>query len=292
MGEEHPVQYEIRLLRKDGTEVEVENHVSVIDFEGKPASLTFTRDITERKQLEEERMEYSRDLEMRVEQRTRELLDAERMAAAGSIAAMVGHDLRGPLQSIKNAAYLLRRSAKPQEESLEIIDDSVNRATRMLQEFRDQTREDPLSVTTIDIRDLLGKAVEEIGIPDDIDATVEVDPGVKAASLDVFKIRRVLDNLIRNAVEAMPKGGEIRVKAFRGDEGLVIEVSDTGEGIPGVVMEGLFKPFHTSKPGGLGLGLAYCKRAVEAHGGSITVESEVGAGTTFMVWLPERASDP
>ena len=85
----------------------------------------------------------------------------------------------------------------------------------------------------------------------------------------------------------MLKGGELRVKASRGDEGLVIEVSDTGEGIPDVVMKNLFKPFHTSKLGGLGLGLAYCKRAVEAHGGSITVETEMGAGSTFKVILPD-----
>jgi signal transduction histidine kinase len=83
----------------------------------------------------------------------------------------------------------------------------------------------------------------------------------------------------------MPKGGELRVKASRGDEGLVIEVSDTGEGIPAVVMEDLFKPFQTTKLGGLGL--AYCKRAVEAHGGSITVETQVGAGATFTIMLPD-----
>jgi len=232
-------------------------------------------------------MEHSRDLEMRVEERTRELLDAERMAAAGSIAAMVGHDLRGPLQLIKNAAYLLKKNPEQLEEHLASIDDSVNRATEMLQEFRDQTQEDPLSIVTINLGMILKQAVDEIGILEDIDATVEVDPGVQMASLDVLKIRRVLDNLIRNAVEAMPNGGEIRVKASRGDEEFIIEVSDTGEGIPNVVMEDLYKPFHTTKPGGLGLGLAYCKRAVEAHGGSITVETEVGAGTTFKIRLPD-----
>ena len=244
-------------------------------------------DITERKQLEEARLEHSRELEMRVEERTRELLDAERMAAAGSIAAMVGHDLRGPLQSIKNAAYLLRRGLRPTEEALEIIDDSVDRATGMLQEFRDQTHESPLSVTPIKLGDLLRQAVTGIGVPENIDATVEVDPGVKEASLDILKIRRVLDNLIRNAVEAMPKGGGLRISGSRGEKGVVIEVSDTGEGIRDEAMEDLFKPFYTTKPGGMGIGLAYCKRAVEAHEGSITVETELGAGTTFKVMLPD-----
>jgi len=240
-------------------------------------------DITEVKQLEEERLEHSRELEMRVEERTRELFDAGRMAAAGSIAAMVGHDLRGPLQSIKNAAYLLDKSPESSEDALRVIKESVDRATMMLQEIRDQTHEEPLAIADVD----LGRAVEEAGIPEDIDASVGVDGGVGKASLDVLKIRRVLDNLISNAVEAMPKGGELRISGSRGEEGFVIEVSDSGEGIRDEVMEGLFKPFNTSKPGGLGLGLAYCKRAVEAHGGSITVESKVGAGTIFTVLLPE-----
>jgi two-component system sensor kinase FixL len=85
----------------------------------------------------------------------------------------------------------------------------------------------------------------------------------------------------------MLKGGALRVKTSRGDEGLVIEVSDTGEGIPDMVMEDLFKPFQTTKPGRLGLGLACYKWAVEAHGGSITVETQVGAGATFTIMLPD-----
>jgi len=284
-GEDVPSTYEYRILASSGEPRVIETSVTLIDYRGKKASLAFTREITERKKLEEERLERSRTLEMRVEERTRKLLDAERMAAAGSIAAMVGHDLRGPLQSIKNAAYLLRKGLQPTEEVLDIIDDSVNRATRMLQEFRDQTHESPLYVTTIKLGSLLRQTVKEFGIPEDIDATVDVS--VKTASLDILKIRRVLDNMLRNAVEAMPKGGELLLRASRRDKGLVIEVSDTGEGIPDVVMENLFKPFHTTKPGGLGLGLAYCKRAVEAHGGSITVETQVGAGTTFTIRLPD-----
>ena len=243
-------------------------------------------DITESKHLAEARLEHSRELEMRVEERTRDLLDAERMAAAGSLAAMVGHDLRGPLQSIKNAAYLLRRGLRPNEEALEIIDDSVDRATGMLQEFRDQTHESPLSVTPVELGGLLRRAVTGIGVPESIDVVVVVDPGVGEVSLDVLKMRRVLDNLVRNAVEAMPEGGVLRVGGSRGEEGLVVEVSDTGEGIRGEALGVLFKPFHSTKPGGMGLGLAYCKRAVEAHGGWIAVESEVGVGTTFMVVLP------
>jgi len=96
----------------------------------------------------------------------------------------------------------------------------------------------------------------------------------------------VLDNLVGNAVEAMPEGGTLTVTAEKEEDVIVISVSDTGVGIPDEELVNLFKPFQTTKKGGLGLGLAYCKRAIEDHGGKITVESKVGEGTTFTVGLP------
>jgi signal transduction histidine kinase len=99
-------------------------------------------------------------------------------------------------------------------------------------------------------------------------------------------VRRVLDNLVVNALEAMPEGGNLAVSAEMVGSEAIIKVSDTGVGIPEAELPKLFKAFHTMKPKGLGLGLAFCRRAVEAHGGSITVESKVGEGTTFTVTLP------
>ena len=120
-----------------------------------------------------------------------------------------------------------------------------------------------------------------------VDASPDVDLGVWKASLNVLTIRLVLDNLIKNAVGAMPKGGELRINGSRGEQSYVIEVSDTVEGIRAEVMEYMFKSFHTMKPGGLGLWLACCNLAVEAHGGSITVEIGVGTETAFKVKLPD-----
>ena len=248
--------------------------------------------ITEHKRLEEEHRNYSKKLESRIEERTRELLDAERMTAAGGVAAMVGHDLRGPLQTIKNAIYLLNKNPESLGETLRIIDDAVDRATMMLQEFREQTRKAPLTVSRVDLGALMAKALEGAIIPEGVNAVVEVGEGLESVPVDTFKFRRVIDNLIRNAVEAMPKGGELRVEAHLNVGEILVEVSDTGEGIPEEVMGELFKPFHTTKAGGLGLGLAYSKRAIEAHGGLITVKSEVNKGTTFTVSLPMNPSGP
>jgi signal transduction histidine kinase len=99
-------------------------------------------------------------------------------------------------------------------------------------------------------------------------------------------MRRVLDNLVKNAVEAMPDGGKLFIAVRRDADNLVIDVGDTGAGIPEESKERIFSPLYTSKPGGMGLGLTYSKRAVEAHGGSIEFKSDVGLGTTFTIKLP------
>jgi len=227
-------------------------------------------------------------LEKLVEEKTQEILDAERMVAAGRVASMVGHDLRGPLQTIRNAVYLLKRTPEKSEELLSIIKDAVQRSTEMLGEFRSRTRDTPLKIETTDLAALLNATVKEIQLPESVKMDLRAGDGLDAVSLDPLKIRRVLDNLVVNALDAMPDGGVLMMIVGKEEDEIVMIVSDTGVGIPEEEMPNLFKSFYTTKRKGLGLGLAYCKRAVEAHGGSITVKSKVGVGTTFTVELPTR----
>ena len=243
-------------------------------------------DVTERKVAERELVEYTSHLREIVEERTRELMDAERMVAAGRVASMVGHDLRGPLQTIKNAVYLLERTPEKMGEMLEVITQASDYAVDMLEELRSATRDSPLNVEETDLGDLVSRAMEEVSPGPSVEVETDIGGGLEQGALDPLKIRRVLDNLIRNALEAMHEGGTLTVRAWREGGEAKIEVGDTGVGIPESLLPDLFKPFHTTKPGGLGLGLAYCKRAVEAHGGRITVQSTEGRGTTFTVTLP------
>ena len=104
--------------------------------------------------------------------------------------------------------------------------------------------------------------------------------------VDGAKMRRVVENLVLNAFDAMPDGGELRVEEQVNDGCLVLRVSDTGVGIPSESLGKLFTPFFTTKEGGTGLGLVYCRQVVEAHGGTVSVESEAGRGTSFTVKLP------
>ncbi len=228
-------------------------------------------------------------LENLVEEKTQEILDAERMVTVGRIATMVGHDLRGPMQTISSAVYLMEKASTKSDELLQMIKDAVKRSTEMLEELRKRTRDTPLSLVRFDLVELLNSTVKGIKIPDSVMLDLRAGEGLRAVLLDPLKIRRVMDNLVGNALDAMPGGGVLTLEAGLEEDGVVIKISDTGVGIPEVEMSSLFKPFHTTKREGSGLGLAYCKRAVEVHGGTLTVITEVGVGTTFTVTIPIEA---
>jgi two-component system sporulation sensor kinase A len=246
--------------------------------------------IEDRELAERELLEYTETLSEAVEEKTREVLDLERMSAAGKVAAMVGHDLRGPLQTIKNALYLMERNPEEGAEFRKVVDEAVNYAVSMLEELRLNVGDTPLQLQEVNLGALIRRVVDEASIPDSVEAEVHVDDGLGSVSMDPLKIRRVLDNLVRNAVEAMPDGGTLGVSAVCDGDVVFVRVRDTGTGIPEELMPELFKAFVTTKPQGMGLGLAYCKRAVEAHGGTIVAQSKAGEGTTIIFEIPTETS--
>jgi len=217
-----------------------------------------------------------------------EIVEAERMGAMGRVSAMVGHDLRGPLQNINNALYLMEKAPERSAELMETIKNSVTYASDMLEEFRHRTSDIHPSFAMVSLETLLQEIVNDSLLLDTMDFKLLLGKDLGTVHVDRMMIHRVIDNLIRNAVEAMPEGGKLTLKCERTDDNVIIKVSDTGGGIPDEFKENMFKPFYSTKPGGMGLGLAYCKRAVEAHGGTIEVESEVDRGTTFTVRIPDE----
>jgi PAS domain S-box-containing protein len=225
-------------------------------------------------------------LHKEVEDRTNELLVAEQMAAVGRISAMVAHDLRVPLQTISNASRLIQQRPEKTPEMITYINSAVDRSVRMLEDLRLNTREEPLRLTPTNLHALITQTIKEMQAAKGVEYDIRIDDGVGSVPLDPLKMRRVFDNLFRNAVEAMPEGGWITISARRVVDWLIIEVSDTGKGIPPEVKEKLFRPFSSTKISGLGLGLTYCKKAVEAHGGTITVENVEGSGARFTIRVP------
>jgi signal transduction histidine kinase len=169
---------------------------------------------------------------------------------------------------------------------LTMIKRNADKSITMLEELRERLREKPILLEMTDLGALILKAIEDTLIPDSVNTILRLDEKLGPFMLDASQMRRVLHNLIGNALDAMPGGGELTISSERDGETVLLEVSDTGGGISEDDMKDLFSPFHSKKSGGLGLGLAFCKQTVEAHNGSITVESEIGQGTKIEIVIP------
>jgi PAS domain S-box-containing protein len=213
--------------------------------------------------------------------RTRDLLES-----ANRVTAMVQHDMRGPLQTIKSASFLINADPKKAAMLTQMIDQSVDYAMKMLDDLKNNTTPVKLQQTLVNLKDIVEDRVGLVNKGESIKVRTKFETEFLAATVDPERIRRVLDNLLRNAVEAMPEGGTLTVNVSKQGDNAVVEVKDTGVGIPPEMMENLFTPFYSGKKGGTGLGLAFSKQAVEAHGGRIQVKTKVGKGTVFRILLP------
>jgi PAS domain S-box-containing protein len=227
-------------------------------------------DLTERKKMEEQ------------------LQQAERLAAVGETATMVGHDLRNPLQGIAGALHLLKQeplTANERSEILQVIQKSLEYAESIVRELSDYSARIELSLSYATPKSILREALQAVKIPPSV--TVEdLSKNEPTFRGDVSRLRRVFINLIENAVDAMPEGGKLILDSRQLGGSVEIVLSDTGAGMADKVAANLWKPFQTTKAKGLGLGLSISKRIVEAHGGSISVQSKIGAGTTITTCLP------
>jgi PAS domain S-box-containing protein len=252
-------------------------------------------DITERKQMENQLEQYSKSLEALVEERTNQLKEKERLAGIGETAGMIGHDIRNPLQAIVSELYLARKAmaeAKGQDtrealESIDFIQEQADYISKIVQDLQDYARPLKPEFQEVDLSDILVNVFSTIAIPDQIKLNVHVKGTIKVKTDPTF-IKRALTNLLNNAIQAMPDGGELTVIAYEKEKSIIITVGDTGVGIPENVKALIFKPLMTTKAKGQGLGLAVVKRLVEALGGQIRFESEEGKGATFTIDLPGK----
>jgi two-component system sporulation sensor kinase A len=276
-GEPAPHLYEFRVQRKDGAIVPMEVHGTLIEYDGKIGTLGFRRDITERKKMEER------------------LAESQRLVAIGETAAMVAHDLRNPLQGIVGAAYNIREHLQnagdpSMKEMLAIIDKGVEYANGIISDLLEFSREMPLQLLPTTLRSIVRQALMDVKVPDNI-RVGDTSAVVTEILVDEAKIRRVLANLIQNAIDAMPEGGRLSISSMSSPREVSISVTDTGMGIPQDHMKKIWTALYTTKAKGIGLGLPICKRIVEAHGGSISVVSTVGRGSTFTVKFPIRPGE-
>jgi len=274
-GEKVPATSELELIAKTGERVPIEASSTLIHYQGRPATLTIVRDISERKLMEEER------------------LRLEKLATIGELATMVGHDLRNPLQSIKNAAYQLNNElarlspSVPREamEMFQVINDSVGYADKVIRDLQEfsATKKPVLKKTNINA--VVKEALSQVEAPENVELITELGRLPKIM-VDKGMMKRVFLNSAVNGMQAMENGGRLKVLTKKTKGFVEVVFEDTGVGIPKENMEKLFTPFFTTRAKGMGMGLAICKKFVESHGGSVEVESEEGKGSTFTVKLP------
>ncbi|MEM3627941.1 MAG: PAS domain S-box protein [Candidatus Bathyarchaeia archaeon] len=288
---------EFELIRKDGERICVEVSSFPVSSGGKIEVIGIVRNITERKQLQRKLEEYAQHLEELVEQRTKalkeaqeQLIKAERLAAIGQVAAMVGHDLRNPLTSINSAVYYLKSKLaactnKKIIDMLKLIEESVFHANSIIADLMEYSREIKLELIEITPKALAQKALSIVHIPEKIQVADLTRDSPKMI-VDVEKMTRVFVNIVKNAIDAMPNGGKLTITSSEANGNVEISFSDTGKGITKEVMDKIWTPFFTTKSIGMGLGLPICKRIVEAHGGKISVKSAVNEGTIFTVTIP------
>ncbi|HEY5037382.1 MAG TPA: ATP-binding protein, partial [Chthoniobacterales bacterium] len=221
-----------------------------------------------------------------------EVMRTERLSMVGAMAGMIIHDLNNPISTVRCCCEVIARESTDPTllEATGLLEGAVDGMLGMTQELLDYTRGSiALQKRHVRVGELLGHLAEQsrpLLRANDIELVVRPSYDGEI-EIDVNRFQRVLGNLTKNAREAMPTGGRLTIASERWEDEIVFRITDTGVGIPPEILPRLFEPFVThGKASGTGLGMAIAKSVVEAHGGKISVTSEVAVGTTVEIRLP------
>lgn len=284
-GERRYYQMEGRYVRKDGRPIYVNVTVSLVQWqdEGVRYAIVMLEDISARKEAQEA------------------LIQSEKLALTGKLAASLAHEINNPLQSVVGFLSLLEESLAgddvmtSKEEArayTRIAIEEVKRAAGLVHQMRNLNRpSEPEDRESSDVNVLIERVValsHKKSQEQHVQIIWEVADNLPLIPTVPDRIQQVFLNLTLNALEAMPEGGELRISAARtiSPDGVGIRFADSGAGIAFADISSLFKPFHTTKATGMGLGLYISQRIIREHGGRIDVDSIPGKGAAFTVWLP------
>ena len=269
------IHFETVGLSKTGEQIPIELSASLIyGNDHEVTTVGFFRDLRERKQLQDK------------------LLQSERLAALGQMAAHISHEVKNPLMVIGGMArQVLKASGKDQGKSVEklrIIVEEIRRLEEFLAEVGSfakllEPRKCPIDLNSL-IKEMclkLGPSLQE----NRIKLSMNFEPNLPQIQFDPLLLRQVLLNIAKNGIEAMPAGGTLTFTSGRDNDRVLVRITDSGEGIPPDIIDKIFQPFYSTKPKGSGLGLAISQTIVKAHQGEIRVESKPHQGTGVTVFL-------
>jgi PAS domain S-box-containing protein len=299
---------EIVHICKDGSRLVVQSYwLGKFGSDGKIIEMLESNvDVTDRIQmqlkLEESAIrleEYANQMEELANQRAIQLKDAERLAAIGATAGMVGHDIRNPLQAITGDLFLAKTELSALTdseqkanalESLNAIEENIDYINKIVADLQDYARPLNPRAQETDVKLVVDGILAKNGVPKNIKVDVVVEDKAKKIMADPDYLKRIVANLTLNAIQAMPNGGKLTIHSHADTQtnDIIITFKDTGVGIPEAIKPKLFTPMMTTKSKGQGFGLAVVKRMTEALGGEVTFESQAGKGTTFTVRLPPK----
>jgi two-component system NtrC family sensor kinase len=275
--------------KKDGELIEGDLSASIIyDEKGNEiASIGIFKDLRERLKMERELREIQQAL-----------LQSEKLAAMGRLTSQIAHELNNPIYGIMNTLELLKTEIPPESKRRRILELSLSEIQRLSEMLRnmlsfskpEEEKRRPVKIDELieGILLVMEKQMKESNIQ--VEASFDSDiPEVMAST---NQMRQVMLNILKNAKEAMPKGGTLTVRTTREGNKVLIHIQDTGIGIPEEIRDKIFEAFFTTKQKvkGVGLGLSVCYGIIKDHGGEIKVESEEGKGTTFAISLPIESS--
>lgn len=225
------------------------------------------------------------------------LIQYERLSIVGEMAAKIAHDIRNPMTAIGGfAKRMLTKEPDPEQSRtyLEIIVKEIDRLEKILNDILSFTKPSPPLPLPVDLNRVVHSAVELMAQELEKNHIVyreHYEPSLPIIRLDENQMKRVFINLIKNAIEAMPDGGEMDITTRYGEERALITIADTGPGISDGLREKIFEPFFTSKATGSGLGLTLARQIVTAHNGTISVERAQPCGTVVTISLPCACRD-
>ena len=269
-------------------------------------------DITDRKRVEDELHRYREHLEELVKERTHELeiaqeelLKRERLAVLGQLTATVSHELRNPLGTIRSSNFYLQRKVKEKDEKIlkhfVRIDEQIGLCDTIVEDLLEFTRGRHVDAVEAAINPWLDELLDQLLEPEDIKTSRHFPPELPLVSYDQEKMRRVIVNVIDNAIQSVKAKAqewknqgnayqpEIRVAVVSDDDEIVIEIADNGIGMDKKTLERAFEPLFTTRARGTGLGLANVRKIITEHGGTVSIESDPGAGTKVIITLPRDA---